>query len=239
MDFYVGMHHPHDAWRVRRAMVSVKRLTDRRGSFTPPPDGWMLDSGAFTELQQHGHYRQPVETYARAVVRWWYVGRMLSATAQDYMCEPFILARTGLSVEEHQRLTVERYRALRALVPRSIHIMPVLQGFTPAEYLACLARYGDDLAPGMWAGVGSVCKRQGNPDAILVVLRAIKAARPDLRLHGFGVKTTALARADVRDLLHSADSMAWSFAARRSGRDANGPAEAIRFEERINQLCAA
>lgn len=239
MDFYVGMHHPHDAWRVQRAMVSVKRLYDRRGSFTPPPAGWMLDSGAFTELQQHGHYRHPVEHYARAVVRWWYVGRMLSATAQDYMCEPFILARTGLDIATHQRLTVERYRALRALVPRSIHVMPVLQGFTPAEYVACLHRYGDDLTPGMWVGLGSVCKRQGSPGLIYEVQRAVLGERPDLRLHGFGVKTTSLGDARVRDLFHSADSMAWSFAARRTGRDANGPTEAIKFEERINRLCAA
>lgn len=239
MEFYVGMHHPADAWRVRRAMVSVKRLHGRRGSFTPPAGGWMLDSGAFTELLAHGRYRQPVEHYARAVVRWWYVGGMASATAQDYMCEPHILARTGLSVAEHQRLTVERYRALRALVPRSIHVMPVVQGYTPAEYAACVDLYGDDLAPGMWAGVGSVCKRQGSPDAIAAVLRAIRAARPDLRLHGFGVKATALARPDVRAMLHSADSMAWSFAARRQGRDANSYREAVSFEERINALCHA
>jgi hypothetical protein len=33
-------------------------------------------------------------------------------------------------------------------------------------------------------------------------------------LHGFGIKTTSLLWADVRDNLYSADSMAWSFAAR-------------------------
>ena len=86
MIFYVGIHQPSDAWRTRRAMVSVKRLYGRRGSFTPPSGEWMLDSGAFTELHDHGHYRHPVEDYARAVRRWWFVGRMVSATAQDYMC---------------------------------------------------------------------------------------------------------------------------------------------------------
>lgn len=239
IQFYVGLHQPFDAWRVRRAMISVKRLERRRGSFTPPPEGWMLDSGAFTELRDHGRYRDPVERYAAAVLRWWYVGRMVSASAQDYMCEPFILARTGMSVMEHQRLTVERYRALRSLLPEAIHVMPVLQGFTPAEYVRCVQLYGDDLRPGMWVGVGSVCKRQGSPDAIVEVLREIKAQRPDLRLHGFGVKTTSLEHAQVRELLHSADSMAWSFAARYEGRDANSVDEAIRFEQRMNRLCAA
>lgn len=36
-----------------------------------------------------------------------------------------------------------------------------------------------------------------------------------------GLKTTALANPLVRSLLHTADSMAWSFSARRQGRNAN------------------
>jgi len=149
------------------------------------------------------------------------------------MCEPFVLLRTGLTVKEHQRLTVERYDALRlawtllndGLVP----LMPVLQGYSPEEYVAHIREYGRRLTRGMWVGVGSVCKRQGKPADLLRVLRAVKAERPDLRLHGFGVKATALRYPGVRKLLHSADSMAWSFAARREGRDANCPLEALHF----------
>jgi len=66
-----------------------------------------------------------------------------------------------------------------------------------------------------------------------LVLNAIKVIRPDLRLHGFGVKTTALAWAGVRDQLHSADSMAWSFAARYEGRNAHDWRNAKAFEIRI------
>ena len=62
---------------------------------------------------------------------------------------------------------------------------------------------------------------------------AIKRERPDLRLHGFGVKTTALASSVVRDCLYSADSMAWSYAARREGRDGNSHYEAARFLQKI------
>ncbi|MGX7709153.1 hypothetical protein [Methylobacterium sp. Gmos1] len=42
-----------------------------------------------------------------------------------------------------------------------------------------------------------------------------------------------LLHAGVRELLYSADSMAWSFAARRQGRNGNDPAEAHRFVERV------
>jgi hypothetical protein len=81
----------------------------------------------------------------------------------------------------------------------------------------------------MWVGVGSVCKRNTNIMAIWMVLDAIKDVRPDLRLHGFGLKKTSLQEPIIRDLLYSADSMAWSFAARREGRNANDWREAKAF----------
>ncbi len=66
------------------------------------------------------------------------------------------------------------------------------------------------------------------------MLWAIHQERPDLRMHGFGVKTTALLEPAVRHLLYSADSMAWSYAARReqSGRQ-NDWREAERFRLRV------
>ncbi len=234
MEFYVGMHHPSDAARVPRCMVSIKRLAGRRSDFPTPPAGWMLDSGAFTELHQHGRYRASPEDYAAEVRRWAGCGRLLAASSQDYMCEPFILARTGLSVAAHQRLTIERYDAIRALV-HTAHILPVLQGYLPEQYAAHIAQYGERLRPGMWVGVGSVCKRNANVRDIAAVLRTIRAARPDLRLHGFGLKTTALDAPEVRAMLHSADSMAWSYAARREGRGraANDWREALAFYDRV------
>jgi hypothetical protein len=84
-------------------------------------------------------------------------------------------------------------------------------------------------------GVGSVCKRNANAGTIEGILSAIKAARPDLRLHGFGLKLTALASAAVRDFLESADSMAWSYSARKQGRSANDWREAMAFTQKINR----
>ena len=85
-------------------------------------------------------------------------------------------------------------------------------------------------------GVGSVCKRNARPDAILAVLDAILAVRPDLRLHGFGLKSTALAVLEIRNALESADSMAWSFAARYEGRGRNDWREAARLVAEIEAL---
>jgi hypothetical protein len=82
-------------------------------------------------------------------------------------------------------------------------------------------------------GVGSVCKRNGDVAAIEAVLLAIHHERPDLRLYGFGLKTTALKSGIVDELLETADSMAWSYRARIEGRNANDWREAAEHEAEI------
>lgn len=256
MDFYVGIHHPADAGKVERAFVSINVIRNRKSAF--PVKRWIMDSGAFTTIAKHGGYPEPVSAYADQIRRWAINGELLAAVSQDYMCEPHMLARTGLTIAEHQRLTIERYDALLA-EDTGVYIMPVLQGYAPADYVSHIRQYGERLKPvqygerlkpvrhpgeaqagkdrpGMWVGVGSVCKRNGKPAAVEEVLLAVSRERPDLRLHGFGVKITALGSGLVRDLLHSADSMAWSFAARMDGRDANDVREAIRFAKRIETM---
>jgi hypothetical protein len=59
-------------------------------------------------------------------------------------------------------------------------------------------------------GLGSVCRRQAS-GGIAAIMRELHALGPCL--HGFGVKTRGLA--GYADGLASADSMAWSYAARR------------------------
>lgn len=229
MIFFPGVFHPAAAPRFPRCMVSVNVLRKRKADFSPGE--WIMDSGAFTEVARHGGYREGVDAYAAQIARWNSCGTLLAAVAQDWMCEPFVLAITGKTTAEHQRLTIERYDELLPLVDS--YVMPVLQGYRPAEYAAHVRDYGGRLRPGAWVGVGSVCKRNATPDAIAAVLAAVKGERPDLRLHGFGVKLTALADPRIRALLWSADSMAWSFAARKNGRNANDHGEAVAYAERV------
>lgn len=236
MRFFTGLHQPADAKHFDAAFVSVNRLRERKSPFAV--GDWIMDSGAFTEISTHGHYRHTVAEYAAHIRRWKDNGRLLAAVSQDWMCEPFIVAKTGLSVAEHQRRTIERYDALVAEAT-GVYILPVLQGFQPAEYVAHVRAYGDRLAPEAWIGVGSICKRNGDPAMIARVLSAIKTERPDLRLHGFGLKTTALAQPFISSLLSTADSMAWSFAARRDGRNANDWREAHRWTSRIAEQIAS
>jgi hypothetical protein len=231
MRFFTGLHQPSDAQHFDAAFVSVNRLRKRKGPFAV--GDWIMDSGAFTEISTHGYYRHSVDEYASEIRRWAKNGNLLAAVAQDWMCEPFIVAKTGLSVFKHQQLTVERYDALTALDTAGVYIMPVLQGYLPADYVAHIAMYGDRLKHGQWVGVGSICKRNGDVRAIQSVLYAIKTERSDLRIHGFGLKTTALADPWISSMLETADSMAWSFAARILGRNGNDYQEAKRWTQNI------
>ena len=231
MRFFTGLHQPSDAQHFSAAFVSVNRLRKRKGPFAV--GDWIMDSGAFTTILTHGGYPDPVSDYAAEIRRWAGNGNLLAAVAQDYMCEAFMLEKTGMTVDQHLRLTIERYDALLREDTAGVYIMPVLQGYDPTDYVRHLEMYGDRLAPGQWVGVGSVCKRNGDPRAVAAVLLAIKSVRPDLLLHGFGLKTTALAHPLVRSMLHTADSMAWSFHARMNGRNANDWREAVRWTEAI------
>jgi hypothetical protein len=234
MRFFTGLHQPSDAQHFSAAFVSVNRLRRRKGPFAV--GDWIMDSGAFSEVSAHGHYRTTVEEYAAEIRRWSRNGNLLAAVSQDWMCEPWIVERTGLTVADHQRLTIERYDRLVACDTAGVYVMPVLQGYAPSDYERHIDAYGARLAFGAWVGVGSVCKRNGDPSAIAAVLLAIHDRRPDLRLHGFGLKTTALSSGLIQELLTTADSMAWSFNARRNGRNANDWREAKRWTDRIGDM---
>lgn len=234
--FYIGLHNPAHAVHFERAMISVKRVWNRRKPISCRD--WILDSGAFTELAQYGDYRFSAQAYADQIRGLAETSPPVIAVSQDWMCEPMMLRRTGLSVREHQRRTIDRYDQLIAAVGGAVPIMPVLQGYEPEEYVDHLADYGVRLPRGSWVGVGSVCKRNARPREIIAVLRAIKDERPDLRLHGFGVKVTALADPEICASFATADSMAWSFAARREGRgpDANRWQEARCWLDRLDSV---
>src|SRR4051812_25047532 len=105
--FYVGLHQPADAKHFERAFISVNRIKRRNKPILA--GAWIMDSGAFTEISKFGEYRTSVAEYAAEINRWVDDPKLVAAVSQDYMCEPFILEKTGLTVEDHQRLTIKRY----------------------------------------------------------------------------------------------------------------------------------
>jgi len=216
---------------IDRACISVNILRRKNRQSYFEVGTWIMDSGAFSEIKDFGTFRFPVSEYAAWINKFADCGNLELAVSQDYMCEVPMLTKTGLTVADHQRLTIERYDALLPLT--NVLILPVLQGYKPEEYVSHIDQYGSRLSFGMRVGVGSVCKRNGKPAEIVAVLDAIKAERPDLKLHGFGLKKTSLENAYIVSMLYSADSMAWSMAARLNGRDANSGLEASDFADDI------
>src|SRR5689334_20502849 len=99
MTFYPGLHHPSDAQHFPRCMISVNTIRNRKSGFAV--NDWMMDSGAFTELAKYGKYRDKPEVYAEQVKRWAMNGDLQAAVTQDYMCEAFMLEKTGLTIEAH------------------------------------------------------------------------------------------------------------------------------------------
>lgn len=248
MMFFVGLHHPADSRHFDLACVSINALARNAEGYPPPrpAGGWILDSGAFTQVTRHGRFLMSEGNYARHIARYHsagesglYGGPMLAAVSQDYMCEPPALKATGCTVARHHAMTIARYdNILQALDKRgcNAYLMPVLQGQSPADYVRHLQAYGPRIESGAWIGVGSVCKRNGSPAEVLDILASIHAVRSDLRLHGFGLKKTALENPNIVRLLYSSDSMAWSFAARREGRDANDWREAAAYAAHIEEI---
>ncbi len=211
--FYLGTHRPN--WL---ACVDVPLMVSRNtlGKYRTCPrarTSWVLDSGGFTELSLHGGWRIDAKTYAGEVARYRdEVGHLDWAAPQDWMCEPFMLAKTGKTVAEHQALTVGNYLDLRA---EGAEVIPVLQGHTLADYEHCADLYdraGVRLESEVTVGLGSVCRRQDTNEIGEVVVAMLARG---IRCHGFGCKEGAIRR--YGDMLASADSLAWSYGGRRRG----------------------
>jgi hypothetical protein len=218
--FFLGSHMP--SWlSIERVplFVSDRRLRGRKRVLRKATCDWALDSGGFTEVSQHGKYTTTAAEYAARARRYSdEVGRLCWAAPQDWMCEPFVIAKTGLTVAEHQRRTIRSLVDLRGIEP-GIRWAPVLQGWKPEDYFDHVAQYADagvDLKAEAIVGVGSVCRRQGTAEGERIFRTLFD--RFGLNLHGFGLKIDAIRR--YADVLESADSLAWSFRARKIGAPA-------------------
>lgn len=213
MKFYLGTHCT--PWLTRTLaplFISHRRLVGRNSTYPRAICEWALDSGGFSELGLFGAWETTPGDYVASVRRYVEeIGRMEWASIQDWMCEPVMLNKTGLSVAEHQARTVDSLLRLQDLAPE-VHWTPVLQGWDPEDYFRHVDSYysaGVDLHRFTPVGIGSVCRRQHTSEVEAVIRRL---AGQGLRLHGFGFKLLGARR--VGDALWSADSMAWSLQAR-------------------------
>lgn len=219
MIFYLGTHEPY--WVTRTdvplflSVVRLRHLDRKKRRRWPRARGRIaIDSGGFSQLSAHGSWdaisdEQYISEIHRANDE---IGNIDWAAIKDHMCEPQILAKTGKTVRDHQLLTIQSFVDLTAKAP-TIAWTPVLQGWDVDDYERHVEMYRDagvELRDHAIVGVGSVCRRQATSEGAAIMRRV---AGLGIRMHAFGVKTAGLRL--FGDQIASADSMAWSFAARR------------------------
>jgi len=214
MKFYLGTHEI--TWLSQTSVplfISEKRLEKRKG--LPESVGsWALDSGGFSQLSMYSSWPKGSDkVYVEHIKRYQNeIGNLEWVAPQDWMCEPFMVAKTGLTVYQHQLKTVQNFMDLKSL-DGGIPFIPVIQGYSLSDYLRCIniyTRYRICLIGKV--GIGSICRRQGTNEA-LTIIQEIRRKLPYAKLHIFGAKITGLNK--FKNLIDSSDSMAWSFAARR------------------------
>lgn len=216
MRIYLGTHETSWLGRTDVPLFISRRRLAKRKRLPTAIGRWALDSGGFTELAMFAGWQTSKEQYAEEVVCYQEeIRNMDFASIQDWMCEPVMIERTGLSVRGHQERTVQSLIDLQALAP-GVPWCPVIQGFSVDEYLECVELYGSagiDLSQFDRVGVGSVCRRQATREAV-DIFSALRVF--GLKLHGFGLKAGFIKTA-VACKVESSDSLSWSKQARSQG----------------------
>ncbi len=213
--FYLGTHMPNWLGKTEVPLfISARRLRRGLPGELLPAASWALDSGGFSELSMFGRWQTTPQQYAQETERWGnLLGGMRWAAIQDWMCEPFILAKTGLTIYEHQVRTIDNYLNLVAINPE-LPWIPIIQGWDKSSYHEHIRMYkanGIHLDKAPVVGVGTMCRRQGTTEAETILHSIYDEG---IKIHGFGFKITGLQKA-VKYMV-SADSMAWSYDARRA-----------------------
>ncbi len=104
-------------------MFSLRRLKERK---SPAPFGgydWIMDSGAFSEINLNGKYTFTPEEYLHYVE----LHQPNLFFNMDFMCEPFVLQKTGLTGELPYPFGLGFLRVCRSLLFR--------------EHFSCQATY--------------------------------------------------------------------------------------------------
>lgn len=209
--FFLGTHIPSHTKKTNVPVFISRRTLCKRKSPLQTNGIWAVDSGGFSELNLYGRWTIDEEQYVEELKLFNRAEGLQWAAQMDWMCEPWILEKTGLTVQDHQRKTVRNFQKLRSM-ECPVHIIPVLQGWNVDEYVEHVFMFrevGFDLRNEPLVGIGSVCRRQGTAEIESIVKRIHEMG---IDLHGFGVKSAGLGR--YCKFLKSADSLAWSYGAR-------------------------
>ena len=107
----------------------------------------------------------------------------------DIPCEPKMLKRSGMTVDQALYRTIENAKRFLELKPLTAKKVFVIQGFALDEYRKCIDAYRDlgilDLND-VWLAIGSVCMRSPK-NGLYSIARLVRHLIPDCHLHCFGI----------------------------------------------------
>lgn len=216
MTFYFTVH-PSD--------LTVKRLVPRasvmlvasscwkngRLAVRRPPPGHLhsvcLDSGGFTAARRWGEYPWTVRQYAEWARQTAGDYPLDFVAVMDYACERGVSREVYATNAQRIAATVES--AARCLEEPGLPWLPVVQGWTPQEYAACVDLYRRRGVALDYAGLGTMCGRKAS-DAVGVLL-GLRADFPGTRYHVFGMGLRVLADDGAASVVRSWDSYAWNW----------------------------
>lgn len=235
--FYLGTHVLNHIEKTDVPLfVSFRRLRQRKKKKFNQKGIVCVDSGGFSELSLFGEWTISPNDYVKELNRLKDLGLKIKwAAIQDWMVEPVMLEKTGLTILEHQKRTVDSLKILREIT-NEIHFIPVLQGQTLDDYFQHFEMYekaGFQLRKEEVVGVGSVCRRQSSYE-IGKIMKGLY--HKGLKLHGFGVKKKGIEK--YGHFLHSSDSLAWSYCARYSKKRCKGCMKRINLKGKFPKNCA-
>lgn len=176
-----------------------------------------LDSAGFVAAARYGGFPWSLADYVSLAAaypfRWW--------ASADYCVEPEI-ARDRDEVTDRLSRTIRANSDCRKLgedLGIADTLMPVIQGWRPADYERCVDALWGVLRPGEVIGVGSMCRRAiHGPEGLVAVVDHLDQILPvGVRLHAFGVKGSALPfLLPFQHRIASIDSQAYGISARRA-----------------------
>lgn len=212
MRFYLGTRYP--GWLKKAEVPLFLSWNTAARTRVTAQVPWALDSGGFTQIAKHGEYQCTPDAYAGDVRRLVdHVGQLQFAVVQDWPVNALALDASGLTPDEHQRRTIQSALDLMMIDP-DLPWAPVLTGASSSDYLRHADAYavaGIDLTRSPVVTVGALVGRPAKDQIDIIDA----TARLGVPLHGLGVKGRVLR--GYASALSSADSMAWSFRARRAG----------------------
>ncbi len=181
----------------------------------PPAYGpdLFIDCGGFFSSLKSGRYTSSDQEYLEYVQKW----RPKAWALRDYPCEPQLLKQCGRTATENIHRTLEHHLHTIDLAEDydlEMTAVPVLQGWTVEDYLYCLDLYRSAGLVMGYMAIGSICRRSQIGQITKIILSLRRELPGWVRLHGFGLKYTALKEKAIWDALYSVDSGAWDYEAR-------------------------